>query len=166
MPGVPPPDPTAILPAPLTPLVGREREAAALCDRLRREEVRLVTLTGPGGVGKTRLATAVAGRLAEGFPDGLAFVGLAPVADPGLVAPTIAQALGVREAGDEPLAERLAAYLRDKRLLLVLNNFEQVVEAAPLGADLLAAPSPPPCRARTARDRTARGRCVRRRVAP
>ena len=78
-------------------------------------------------------------RRYDAFPDGVLFVGLAPITDPDLVLPTVAQGLGVREAGDEPLAERLTASLRDKRLLLVLDNFEQVVEAAPLVADLLAA---------------------------
>ena len=90
-------------------------------------------------MGKTRLALAVAERLAEDFPDGIAFVPLAPIADPGLVDATVARALGVREAGDAPLADRLAASLRDKHLLLVLDNVEQVVEAAPLVAGLLAA---------------------------
>jgi predicted ATPase/DNA-binding CsgD family transcriptional regulator len=98
----------------------------------------LVTLTGPGGVGKTRLALRVAAEVADDFPNGVAFVGLAPIADAGLVLPTIAQVLGVLETGEEPLSERLAAYLRDKRLLLVLDNFEQVLDAAPRIADLLA----------------------------
>ncbi len=101
--------------------------------------MRLLTLTGPGGVGKTRLALEAAAGLADTFPDGARFVSLAPITDPVLVAPMVAQALGVREAGDEPITERLAAFLRDKRLLLLLDNFEQVVEAAPLVTDLLAA---------------------------
>ena len=127
------------LPAPPTSFVGREREVAAVAALLRRDGVRLVTLTGPGGVGKTRLAVRVAEELAGAFPDGAAFVALAPVADPDLVAPTLAQALGVRDAGDRPLVERLGDALRDRALLLLLDNFEQVVEAAPLVAGLLAA---------------------------
>jgi len=139
MPGVPPTDAPSNLPTPLTPLVGREREVAAVSALLRGDGVRLLTLTGPGGVGKTRLALQVAAHVADAFPDGAAFVGLAPVADPNLVAPTIAQALGVRAARDEPPIERLRAFLRGKRLLVVLDNFEQVVESAPLVADLLRA---------------------------
>jgi predicted ATPase/DNA-binding CsgD family transcriptional regulator len=137
-----PPDPAKRqdnLPAPLTRLVGREREAADLRALLLDEGVRLLTLSGPGGVGKTRLAVEVAASVREAFPDGVRFVGLAPVADPSLVASTVAQALGVREAGDKPLPERLEAFLRDRRFLLVLDNFEQVVEAAPLVAHLLVA---------------------------
>jgi predicted ATPase/DNA-binding CsgD family transcriptional regulator len=133
------PDPQAALPRPPTRLVGREREVAALRALLADEGERLVTLTGPGGVGKTRLAVAVAASVAACFPDGARFVGLAAVSDPALVAPTVAQALGVREAGEAPLPERLAAALREERLLLVMDNVEQVVEAAPLVADLLAA---------------------------
>jgi len=139
MPGTPPPETRTNLPTPLTPLVGREIEGAAVVALLRRAEVRLVTLTGPGGVGKTRLALRVAADVAGDEPDGVRFVGLAPVADPNLVASSVAQVLGLRDAGDAPPAERLQQFLRDKRLLLVLDNFEQVVEAAPLVADLLGA---------------------------
>ena len=135
---LPRPEPAAALPAPLTQLVGREREVAQLAALLRRDDTRLVTLTGPGGVGKTRLALAVAAEQAEIFADGVLFVPLAPVHEPALVVPTIAQALDVREAGERPLLERLAAALRERELLLVLDNFERVVDAAPALAELLA----------------------------
>jgi non-specific serine/threonine protein kinase len=126
------------LPIPPTPLLGREREIAALEDLLLREEVRLLTLTGPAGVGKTRLALEVAARLAGAFAAGACLSELAPVRDPDLVPSSIAQALGVRETQGRPLRESLIDYLREKRLLLLLDNFERVVAAAPFLAELLA----------------------------
>jgi predicted ATPase/DNA-binding SARP family transcriptional activator len=124
------------LPAQPTPMVGREVELEA-ARRLLREEVRLVTLTGPGGVGKTRLGLQVAAELLDDFPDGVFLVELAPIIDPGLVASTIAQRLGIRETGGQPLLESLKEYLREKQLLLVLDNFEHVLAAAPRVAELL-----------------------------
>jgi non-specific serine/threonine protein kinase len=126
------------LPAALTGFVGREREVTAVTALLRRDGVRLVTLTGPGGVGKTRLALRVADATQPDFADGASVVELAPVTDPDLVAPTIAHAIGITDTGDRPVAERIAGALRDRELLLVLDNFEHVVDAAPLVAALLA----------------------------
>jgi predicted ATPase/class 3 adenylate cyclase len=126
------------LPVPLTALVGREDEVGQIRELLRREEVRLVTFTGPGGAGKSRLAIQVAAGLREVFTGGVVFVSLAPITDPMLVLPTIAQALGVREGNGQALAVRLVETVQGRPVLLVLDNFEQVVGAAGQVADLLA----------------------------
>ena len=131
--------PQSRLPAPLTPLVGREQESVAVCTLLCRREVRLVTLTGTGGVGKTRLAMHVATEVQADFPDGVFFVSLAPLSDPTLVLSTIAQGLDVKESGARPLLDLLIADLRDKHLLLCLDNFEHLLPAAPQLTDLLTA---------------------------
>ena len=127
-----------VLPAPTTPLVGREQEAAAVEDLVVREGARLVTLTGPGGVGKTRLAVEAARRLGPGFADGVRFVELASVSSADLVAAAVAAGLGLTTTGGKLITD-LQSYLRARRLLLVLDNFEQVVGAAPLLAELLGA---------------------------
>src|SRR5207302_531938 len=98
---------------------------------LRRPEVRLLTLTGTGDTGKTRLSLQIAVELIDLFPDGVYFVNLAPISDPTFVLPTIAQTLGLREVAGQPLLEHLQRELQPKQLLLLLDNFEQVVHAAP-----------------------------------
>jgi predicted ATPase/class 3 adenylate cyclase len=125
------------LPIQPTPLLGREREVAEIVDLLRREDVRLLTLTGTGGTGKTRLALQSAAELIDEFEDGVFFVALTPVSDPHLVASTLAGALSVSESAGRALKEDLRDYLINKELLLVLDNFEQVVDAAPLVGELL-----------------------------
>jgi hypothetical protein len=129
------------LPAQPTPFIGREREVAAVLRLLRNPDVRLVTLTGPGGTGKTRLSLQVAADLLDEYEDGVYFVPLASITNPDLVIPAIAGALGVSESGGQPLAQALRAYLSEKHMLLVLDNFEQVIKAVPILGELLAATS-------------------------
>lgn len=127
------------VPAQRDPLIGRERELAAVRQLVLREDVGLVTLTGPGGTGKTRMALRVASDLLDAFPGGVYVVSLAPVRNPELVASTIAHTLGIKEGGGRPLSTSLRLYLRDRQLLLLLDNFEQVLASAPLLTELLAA---------------------------
>ncbi len=119
------------LPAPLTDSSGREKERAAVTTLLRREPVRLVTLTGPGGIGKTRLGLAAAAELRDAFADGVWLAELAALTDPDLVAGTIAATLPVPESGGRAVLDQLHEYLREQQLLLVLDNCEQVPSAAP-----------------------------------
>jgi predicted ATPase/class 3 adenylate cyclase len=127
------------LPLQPTPLVGREKEVAEVCDLLRGEETRLLTFTGPGGIGKTRVALQAAADLLDDFPDGTFFAPLATLTQAELFFSTVAETLGVQETGEQPLDESLKDYLKERRLLLVLDNFEQVLGAAPTVTELLAA---------------------------
>lgn len=125
------------LPAPATAFIGREEQVAQVQSLLESPSVRLVTLTGPPGVGKTRLGLRVASCVLDRFTDGVFFVPLANVKDSDLIPFAVAQPLGVKESGSAPLLEELKQYLRNKQLLLVLDNFEHLAPYAPLVADLL-----------------------------
>jgi predicted ATPase/transcriptional regulator with XRE-family HTH domain len=128
-----------LLPVLLTPLIGREQEVAAVCSELAHPTVRLLTLLGAGGIGKTRLSLQVATQMRNQFADGVCFVPLAPIRDPALVLSAIAQVLDIRENGARPLLEQLKEALRHRQLLLLLDNVEQVVTVAPHLEELLAA---------------------------
>jgi predicted ATPase/class 3 adenylate cyclase len=127
------------LPAQATPFIGRDSELRSVKEKLSSPNMRLLTLSGVGGTGKTRLALHAAADMVDEFEHGVFFVPLAALGDPGLVLQAIAQAFGVREAAGRPLNELLQEHLRDKQILLVLDNFEQVIAAAPLVSDLLTA---------------------------
>ncbi len=126
------------VPTPLTSFIGREREVIAVCDALLRDDVRLLTLVGPGGVGKTRLAIQVARELRDDFPDGVWFISFAQVRDSCMVLAAVRQVLGVEEEAGQPLVTTIASALSGKQLL-VLDNFEHIVAAAPAITELLTA---------------------------
>src|SRR5215207_461671 len=137
-----PPEPAAgfeafALPKFFTDFIGREVEIEALCHLLRDERTALVTLTGPGGAGKTRLALEVARALADRFPDGVAFAGLIPIRDTELVGSTIARTFGFDGVTGEEAVERVARLIGNRRILLVLDNFEHVLDAAPVVSQLI-----------------------------
>src|SRR2546428_8333687 len=130
---------THALPVPFQFVDGREHEVQAIHALLLRPDVRLLTLTGTAGVGKTRLALEVARDLVHDFADGVHFVSLAPISDPAFVISTIAHSIGLTESGSQPLLDLLKTSQHDKQRLLLLDNFEQVITAAPLLAELLEA---------------------------
>jgi predicted ATPase/serine/threonine protein kinase len=127
------------LPAQITPLVGRQTEANTMVKLFRQENARLVTLTGPGGAGKTRLSLEVGAQMLSDFDDGVFLVTLAPITDASLVASAIAKTLSVTESAERAVIDHLKEHLREKRMLLLLDNFEQTLDAAPLVVELLAA---------------------------
>ena len=127
------------VPITFTSLIGREQDVATIGALLLRPDVRLLTLLGVGGIGKTRLSLQVAWEVRQHFSDGVCFVSLAAIHDPELVVPAIAQELGIPEIGTQSLFEQVQASLHDKHLLLILDNFEQVVRASPGVEELLAA---------------------------
>ncbi|WP_374006905.1 DUF4062 domain-containing protein [Leifsonia sp. LS-T14] len=134
---VTPGSPVTSLPAPLTPVIGRQEDVAAVRAMLTGG-ARLVTITGPGGMGKSRLAIAAASGVADAFPDGSVFVDLSPVRDRAGLTGALARALGVRDTGDAPLDDKVTTALQNRRILLVLDNFEQALAAAPAVTALLA----------------------------
>jgi predicted ATPase/class 3 adenylate cyclase len=127
------------LPSQTTEFIGRNEEVEEIVEILCKRSVRLLTLTGPGGTGKTRLSQESAASMLNSFPDGVYFIPLAPISDPELVPTTIARAIGVREGGGLPPLENLKSYLKDKQLLLLLDNFEQVMDATAIVSELLVA---------------------------